>query len=121
MTAVIERDSATPIYQQLEDIFHAKIASGEWAPEQRIPSENELNREYSLSRMTIRGVLNKLAGDGLLIRVAGKGTFVAPQKINAVSPAYKGIREQLRSARVRHRDDVDFCGARSRADECVST
>ena len=42
-----------------------------------------------------RGVLNKLAGDGLLIRVAGKGTFVAPQKINAVSPVYKGIREQL--------------------------
>lgn len=95
MTDVIERDSATPIYQQLEDIFHAKIASGEWAPEHRIPSENELNREYSLSRMTIRGVLNKLAGDGLLIRVAGKGTFVAPQKINAVSPVYKGIREQL--------------------------
>ncbi|MEE1622842.1 GntR family transcriptional regulator [Zafaria sp. J156] len=54
MTDVIERDSATPIYQQLEDIFHAKIASGEWAPEHRIPSENELNREYSLSRMTIR-------------------------------------------------------------------
>ena len=95
MTDVIERDSATPIYQQLEDIFHAKIASGEWAPEHRIPSVNVLNREYSLSRMTIRGVLNKLAGDGLLIRVAGKGTFVAPQKINAVSPVYKGIREQL--------------------------
>ncbi len=96
MTAVIERDSATPIYQQLEDIFHAKIASGEWAPEQRIPSENELNREYSLSRMTIRGVLNKLAGDGLLIRVAGKGTFVlnttkdATGKITAADGAMFG-------------------------------
>jgi GntR family transcriptional regulator len=95
MPAVIERDSAVPIYQQLEDIFQARIASGEWAPNQRIPSENELYREYGLSRMTVRGVLNKLAADGLLVRVAGKGTFIAPTKISARSPAYRGIREQL--------------------------
>ncbi len=95
MTEVIERDSKTPIYQQLEEIFQRKIASGEWSPDQRIPSENELNRMYGLSRMTVRGVLGKLAADGLLIRVAGKGTFVAPRKISAVSPAYRGIREQL--------------------------
>jgi GntR family transcriptional regulator len=95
MTDVIERDSKTPIYQQLEEIFQRKIATGEWSPDQRIPSENELNRMYGLSRMTVRGVLGKLAADGLLIRVAGKGTFVAPRKISAVSPAYRGIREQL--------------------------
>ena len=37
----------------------------------------------------------KLVNDGLLLRVPGKGTYVAPSKINAVSPAYRGIREQL--------------------------
>lgn len=95
MIDAVERDSVVPIYQQLEDIFTAKIASGEWLPSQRIPSENDLNRHYGLSRMTVRGVLNKLAADGLLTRVAGKGTFVAPDKISAVSPAYRGIREQL--------------------------
>ena len=63
MIDAVERDSVVPIYQQLEDIFTAKIASGEWLPSQRIPSENELNRHYGLSRMTVRGVLNKLAAD----------------------------------------------------------
>lgn len=95
MTDVLERDSAIPLYQQLDEILRARISSGEWAPSQRIPSENELNRIYGLSRMTVRGVLNKLTADGLLLRVPGKGTYVAHDKISAVSPAYRGIREQL--------------------------
>jgi GntR family transcriptional regulator len=97
MPDVLERDSVVPLYQQLEEILYAKIVSGEWAPHQRIPSENELNRMFGLSRMTVRGVLNKLTSDGLLVRVPGKGTFVAPTKISAVSPAYRGVREQMES------------------------
>ncbi len=95
MTEVLERGSAVPLYAQLERILHARIASGQWAPGQRIPSENELNRMFGLSRMTVRGVLTKLVGDGLLVRVPGKGTYVATPKIDAVSPAYRGVREQL--------------------------
>lgn len=95
MTEVLERDSAVPLYVQLEQILSGKITGGEWQPNQRIPSENELNRMYGLSRMTVRGVLTKLVNDGLLLRVPGKGTYVAPAKISAVSPAYRGIREQL--------------------------
>jgi len=95
MTDVLERESAVPLYVQLEQILHTRITSGEWAPNQRIPSENELNRIYGLSRMTVRGVLTKLVNDGLLLRVPGKGTYVAPPKIDAVSPAYRGVREQL--------------------------
>ena len=95
MTEVLERDSAVPLYAQLEQILSGKISSGQWQPNQRIPSENELNRMYGLSRMTVRGVLTKLVNDGLLLRVPGKGTYVAPTKISAVSPAYRGIREQL--------------------------
>lgn len=95
MIDVIERDSAIPIYQQLEGILRARIASGEWVPGQRIPSENDLYRMYGLSRMTVRGVLNKMTGDGWLTRVPGKGTYVAPEKLSALSPAYRGIREQL--------------------------
>jgi len=96
-TDVLQRDSAVPLYAQLEEILRAKIAGGDWQTNQRIPSENELNKLYGVSRMTARGVLTKLVNDGLLFRVAGKGTFLAPVKISAVSPAYAGIREQLES------------------------
>ena len=92
---VLRRDSAVPLYAQLEEILRAKIAAGQWQPNERVPSENELNKSYGLSRMTARGVLTTLVNDGLLFRVPGKGTFLAPVKINAVSPAYRGVREQL--------------------------
>ncbi|QTE30921.1 GntR family transcriptional regulator [Pengzhenrongella sicca] len=91
----LERDSAVPLYAQLEEILRAQIAAGQWQANQRVPSENELNKLYGLSRMTARGVLTTLVNDGLLFRVPGKGTFLAPTKISAVSPAYRGVREQL--------------------------
>ncbi len=92
---VLHRDSSVPLYVQLEAILRAKIAEGEWQPDQRIPSENELNKIYGLSRMTARGVLTKLVNEGVLFRVPGKGTFLSPVKFEAVSPAYRGVREQL--------------------------
>ncbi len=95
MTTALNRDSAVPLYLQLADELRGKILSGEWQPEQRIPSENELNHLYSISRMTIRQVLGKLVDEGLVFRVHGKGTFVAQAKIPTRSPTYHGVREQL--------------------------
>lgn len=95
--AELQRDSSVPLYQQLEDALRQRIRAGEWQPGERIASENELNREYGLSRMTARGVLTKLVNDGVLFRVPGKGTFVSPTKISTISPAYRGVREQLES------------------------
>ena len=95
---VLDRESAVPLYVQLEEILRAKIASGEWKPSQRIPSENELNKLYGLSRMTARGVLTKLVGEGVLFRVPGKGTFLTPHRFEAVAPAYRGVRAQLEAA-----------------------
>lgn len=95
VTTTLNRDSAVPLYLQLADELRNKILSGEWQPEQRIPSENELNQIYSISRMTIRQVLGKLVDEGLVFRVHGKGTFVAQRKIPTRSPSYYGVREQL--------------------------
>ena len=91
----LNRESAIPLYIQLADIIRRKIQSGEWKPDQKIPSENEINQLYGLSRMTARQVLARLVDEGLLFRIQGKGTFVARQKISTRSPSYQGIREQL--------------------------
>ncbi|MCO7274460.1 MULTISPECIES: GntR family transcriptional regulator [Cellulosimicrobium] len=95
MPQTLDRDGSTPLYIQLANILREKIEGGEWAVNHKIPSENELNQTYGISRMTARQVLAQLANEGLIFRVQGKGTFVAPRKISTRSPAYKGIREQL--------------------------
>ena len=91
----LDRDASIPLYLQLAGLLRGRIERGEWRPGQKIPSENELNRLYGVSRMTARQVLAQLVNENLLFRVQGKGTFVAHPKISTRSPAYKGIREQL--------------------------
>lgn len=95
MEELLDRESAVPLYTQIERVLRDQLNGVEWAPGHRIPSESVLQKRFGVSRMTVRGVLNVLADEGLLHRVPGKGTFVSEQKITTHSPAYQGIREQL--------------------------
>jgi GntR family transcriptional regulator len=74
-----EQDSAVPRYYQLKEIIREQCAS--WEPGQLIPSELDLCQMYSVSRTTVRKALDHLTQEGLLYRIQGKGTFVAPPKL----------------------------------------
>lgn len=91
----LDRNNPKTLYQQLRDVLEQKIDSGEWKPNERIPSENQLSAQYGVSRMTARAVLQDLVREEKLYRVQGKGTFVAEQKIEAQGLSYVGMREQL--------------------------
>ncbi|WP_411334407.1 trehalose operon repressor [Metabacillus indicus] len=60
------------IYQELADL----IKQGILAPDETIPSENELAAKYETSRETIRKALNLLAQNGFIQKVKGKGSIV---------------------------------------------
>lgn len=92
---MLDRNAPEPLYIQLDRILRNNITSGLWKPGSAVPSENELCREYNISRMTARSVLTGLVREGLLYRVQGKGTFVPDNKVTTRSPGYLGIREQL--------------------------
>jgi len=109
-STTLDRNNPKPLYRQLRDIIDEKISSGEWKPGDRIPSENELSRQYGLSRMTARAVLQELVKEERLYRVQGKGTFVAEQKIEAQSLRYVGIREQLEKLGYAVETKTLFCG-----------
>jgi len=47
-----------------------------------IPSERHLSQQFGLSRMTVRHAVDTLVADGVLVREHGRGTFVAPQRID---------------------------------------
>jgi GntR family transcriptional regulator len=92
---MLDRENSMPLWKQLEDILREQILSEKWPPNGAIPSENALSEEYGISRMTARSVITRLALEGLLYRVPGKGTFVSQAKITATPLPYSGIREQL--------------------------
>jgi GntR family transcriptional regulator len=69
----------TPKYYQLKETLRDQISA--WEADHPIPSEPELCRMYAVSRTTVRKALEDLVHEGLLYRVQGVGTFVAPPKL----------------------------------------
>lgn len=92
---MLDRQNPKPLHVQLEIIIKSKVDNMEWMPNTLIPSENELSKLYGVSRMTARASITRLVTQGMLYRVMGKGTFVAPAKIMSTPLFQMGIREQL--------------------------
>lgn len=53
-----------------------KIESQEWPYGSQIPTLDELEREYAVSRITLRAALTQLEESGIVRRTRGLGTFV---------------------------------------------
>lgn len=53
-----------------------KILDKEWLPGMKISSENQLARELSVSRMSVREAIEKLAAQGILRKKKGGGTYI---------------------------------------------
>jgi len=67
----------SPLYQQIKGLILNSLRSGEWKPGESIPSEMELATRYRVSQGTVRKAIDELAGENLLLRRQGKGTYVA--------------------------------------------
>lgn len=67
---------AIPLYYQIAQILRSQIRSQEYKPNDLLPTEEELVRTFGVSRTTVRQALQMLLAEGLIHRIAGKGTFV---------------------------------------------
>ena len=80
-TGEMTRDNDTaPLYAGVKQMILDRIHSGEWPPNHRVPSENELVAELGVSKMTANRALRELASEGELVRIQGVGSFVAERK-----------------------------------------
>ncbi|MDA1117685.1 MAG: histidine utilization repressor [Proteobacteria bacterium] len=99
---------ASPHYAKIKTFVKQRISAGRWLPGHLIPSENELTRQFKVSRMTVNRALRELSSEGFLHRVQGLGTFVA--ELTPVSSLLKirDIREEIAERGHRHRAMVKF-------------
>src|SRR5690554_2735268 len=67
------------LYEQMIDNIIAIIKERKLKPHDPIRSEGELARLFGVSRMTSKLALQALAKDGLVYRMARRGTFLSDQ------------------------------------------
>lgn len=72
-----------PIYARIERYLRDEIQSGRLREGDRTPSEPELARSFNTTRATVARALQQLVFEGIIIRRAGSGTFVAPRALSA--------------------------------------
>lgn len=84
-----------PLYERLKTDIKNRIETGEWPPHHRVPSENEIAETLNVSRMTANRALRELATEGVIVRVQGRGSFVANKKRSAPFMGVRNIADEI--------------------------
>ena len=82
MKSRINRNSPVPYYAQVIELLQEQIQQGEWQSGDQLPGEPELCRIFGVSRTVVRQALDHLARQQIIVRVKGRGTFIAETKIS---------------------------------------
>lgn len=87
MDPVFQVDPAldVPIYQQLVDKIRSAVRMGTLVPGQQLPTVQEMSRQLSIARGTIKRAYDELEHLGVLEKIQGRGTFICYQPANSTS------------------------------------
>lgn len=92
----VDRHSARPMYDQLQRLLLRSIEKGALQPGDMLPSEHQLCRLHEVSRTVVRQALGLLEHEGMIARIKGKGTFVAPRKTSErLAGQLSGLHEEV--------------------------
>lgn len=97
---------ATPLYRRIMEAIRTEIAQGRLPPGARVPSEHELVRRFGVARMTANRALKELAAEGLIVRTAGSGTYVADRKLEHSALVVPDIAQEIRASGRSYRGEV---------------
>ena len=99
-TTALDRASFVPLYYQLQEILKEQIESGEWPPGAPLPPEMRLASLFGVSRVCVRQALQILEDDREIVRIQGRGTFVAQRKLVHRPAGITGLRNDPHASRI---------------------
>lgn len=89
-------ESREPVYYQIRRALLARIEGGEYTPGAQLPTEQELQEQFGVSRGTVRRALDELVFEGRIRRRSGKGTFVRELPPRVQTEEVLSFTEQVR-------------------------
>lgn len=82
-------------YATVADAIRRDITSGALAPGAWLPSEAQVMQIYRVSRYGAREAIKRLAGEGLIVVVDGKGSYVRARRERAAHSDTRGLRREV--------------------------
>lgn len=72
-------DTTKPLYIQIKETILQQIKDKKLAPGDKLLSEAQFQKEFQVSRITVRKAIDELVTEGYVTRLQGKGSFVKRQ------------------------------------------
>jgi len=84
---LILQDNGVPIYVQLREQLAAAIGRGDLQPGAQLPTMREVAVALAIDLNTVQRAYGELEAEGLLVKIQGRGSFVAekPKARNRVA------------------------------------
>ena len=95
-----------PLYLRVKRHILDNIDSGKWSTSARVPSENEIVKSFGVSRMTANRALKELRDEGVLVRIAGVGSFVADRHARSHPLEIRSIADEIGERGHTHRAEI---------------
>jgi GntR family transcriptional regulator / MocR family aminotransferase len=89
MRIPLDRQSETPLYQQIEGYLRQTILSGNLSANTRLPACRQLAHDLGVNRSTIENAYSALEAQGLVFSKMGSGTYVLQQDTIPTSPKHR--------------------------------
>lgn len=90
--------TALALHAQVRETIRARILDGSYPAHSQVPSESQMMEAFGVSRITIRQALGDLQKEGLIFKIAGKGSFVAKPKAFQNLSKLQGFGEAMGSS-----------------------
>lgn len=98
MSAGLHRTSSKSLWEQVRELIHDEIRSGQFRAGDRLPTEQDYAKRFGISLNPVRAALQQLVQAGVIERINGRGTFVLETKIanqmTLLSSCTRSLREQ---------------------------
>lgn len=104
MVASIDRSSPLPLWAQIVDDLRRRLLGGEF--EDRFPTDEELTRDYDVSRQTVREAVRHLAAEGLVVRQRGRGSAVTHPTLEQPLHSLYSLASTMRASGIDERSEV---------------
>ncbi len=87
-----------PMYLQIIEQIRHRVAVGDWAPGQELPSIRALAVELRVSVITVKRAYSELEHAGVIVTRQGRGTFVAEDPQLGTTLTAAELEQQLQAA-----------------------